>query len=169
VVHNHLQQHTICLQFERIIISYKSLNFQLLYMNLKDINLPLDSWQAQQLLEPFHYMWQTISFDQSNLVFENIVNCMHNAKCIVDFLIMNNSLHYKRLDACANLYNQQTTLMFIGTIHLYVVSFFFILYFNLSISCIMKDQLTWKYSIHQLLSYFVIRNWKNQVVDLVFT
>ncbi len=80
-----------------------------------------------------------------------------------------NSLHYKYLKACVNLCKEQATLMLLGNVHLNLVFFFSILCFNLFVNCLTKVLLIQKCSIHLFLSYWVIRNWQYQVVDLALT
>ncbi len=78
-----------------------------------------------------------------------------------------NSLHYKYFKTCVNLYKEQATLILMGNVHLNLVFFFSILCFNLLIC-----QSSHKGSTNSKMfnpSFFVIRNWQYQVIDLALT
>ncbi len=102
-----------------------------------------------------------------NTTLTTCANC-HKTSCTIDLLMTKNPLHYKYLETCVNLYKEKATLMLMGNVHLNLVFFFSILCFNLFVNCFTKVLLIQKCSIHLFLSYWVIRNWQYQIVDLLW-
>jgi hypothetical protein len=87
-------------------------------------------------------------------------------KWTLDFLIAKSSLYCKYLEACANLYNENATLMPIGIVHLYLVFISCILCSNHFVNFLTKVVLTQK-SFNP--SYQVMKNWKCHVIHLAST
>jgi hypothetical protein len=126
VINNCLQLHRICLGFEGLIITYRRTFDFWIWIYIMSIATwifgKLDSSlkpsiTCNKLSPSTHQTWFL------KILFTSCTN-LCNTKWIVNFPIVKSWLHCKYLVVCASLYNEHATLMFVGTTHLYLVSFF---------------------------------------------
>jgi hypothetical protein len=164
--------HVVCLWFKGIIVYSRAWTFGFWIWIWMTSITPWILDKFERFLNPsMTCNMESLSNHWTWFLNTTITTCInfHKTSCTVDLLMAKNSLHSKYFKTCVNLYKEQATIMLMGNVHLNLVFFFSILCFNLFVNCLTKVLLTQKCSIRLFLSYWIIRNWQYQVVDLALT